>query len=272
VRSREGLVLASLGALCVIFALLWWADVHFQPSLYSDGVDYAWVARELVAGRTSALTISNRPPLFPVLIAFVCRLTNASPEMALRCVTLGAGILAIGLTWRLVRGLVPEPGPALLAAGMAAVGIPAVAGLRFAILPDTLGLCLLIGGIGISSAAERALRSRRSTWRPAALALAAGLVWAMAALARTQYLPIGLLGALLFLVRNSGRARRYWSAGVWIAGWLVPLALYYGFLSLAAHRVSVTNEHDVGKLLLSWDGRFSRLVGRSSPLLWAACR
>src|SRR5436190_19841936 len=157
VRSREGLVLASLGALCVIFALLWWADVHFQPSLYSDGVDYVWVARELVAGRTSALAIPNRPPLFPVLIAFVCRLTNASPEMALRCVTLGAGILAIGLTWRLVRGLVPEPGPALLAAGMTAVGIPAVAGLRFAILPDTLGLCLLIGGIGISSAAERAL-------------------------------------------------------------------------------------------------------------------
>ena len=144
---------------------------------------------------------------------------------------------------------------------MAAVGMPAICGLYFTHSPDCLGLCFVIGGIMASAAA--------SAGRSAAGAARAGLVWSLAALTRTQYLPLGPAALLLFIYLDAGwwpaSARRAqpqnFGAPLWLralcllAGWLIPLLTYYTLLSLDAHQATITNAYDAASTMAFYSGR-----------------
>jgi hypothetical protein len=156
-----------------------------------------------------------------------------------------------------VRDLTTDAGAALLAAAMTAVGLPAICGLRFAVLSDSLGLSLVIGAVLASTAAN--------AQRSAPLAAGAGLLWGLAALARTQYLPLGPAALLLFLFLGAKDARLR-SGGVLgrglalLAGWLLPVALYYGLLSLHQRGVTVPNAYDVPYVLTPSMERVYRVI------------
>jgi hypothetical protein len=262
-----------LPVLALVFALFWAFDWWLQPSLYSDGVDYAQAARELAAGRPGALYASNRPPMYSAVIALVVWITGLEAGLALRAAALLSGVALILLTWRLVRGMTDDPVAALLAAAMAAVGTPAICGLRFTLVPESLGLSLLIGAIMASAAA---VANRR-----ASTAALAGCLWALAALTRTQHLPLGPPALLLFLYLGARQAtgdRRQTtekgSSGIWsllsvapyrrglafLVGWLIPLVSYYTLLSLYERHVTVTNAYDIPYILMAASERAYRVV------------
>jgi hypothetical protein len=273
-----------LPSLALLFILLWSLDCWLQPSLYIDGVAYAVAARELAAGRSAALFDLNRPPLFPMLIALVSWLTSLEVSVALRIVVLLSGLAAILLTYRLLYELTADAGAARLATAMAVVGIPAICGLRFAVLSDSLGLCLVIGAIMASAAAS----TRRST----ALAAGAGLIWGLAALARTQYLPLGPPALVLFFylsrqqAQDARQAQKYPAkkeggpgqsqpsadhrqlyTGIavgrglaFLCGWLFPVVVYYALLSLHQRGLTVPNAYDVPYVLTPSMARMHRVL------------
>jgi hypothetical protein len=299
--ARQEQVLAEvrpqflLPILALLFIGFWALDWRLQPSLFSDGVDYATAARGLAAGDLTALYASNRPPLFASLIALVAWITGLDAGLSLRIVSLAAGLALIGLTYLLLWKMTRDEWAAGLAAAMTAFGAPAMCGLRFTLVPDVLGLCLLIGAI-MASAAASATRKPRD-------AAGAGLLWALAALTRTQFLPLGLPALLLFLylgwreaIRPSFRSdlapgpggrpprsargtgpplrspapfpeRRERKLSVSLAspiaclvGWLLPLVPYYTRLSLYERRVTVTNAYDIPYVFMAANVRLRRVI------------
>ncbi|MFA5028558.1 MAG: glycosyltransferase family 39 protein [Candidatus Methylomirabilota bacterium] len=197
-RWRRRLPLAGL--MTVAFVLRYAAFLRvLHARLDPDAVSYRALADRLHLFSPTGFysgAFDLREPLFPLIVKAGFSVLGEG-DASLRLVSLAASLLAVGLSWRLGRGLLGDRWGWLPAAGMA-VSLPlAVEGAR--------GLRLEVETVLLLLFADLAFRERR--WPPPARALAVGAAAGLVLLTRSSHLPgLGLLIPLA--VRGWGAGRR----------------------------------------------------------------
>jgi hypothetical protein len=162
---------------------------HLTPVVEGDGCEYSRLAENLVAGRGYVGMLAGAeimlPPLYPVTIALVMKVTGWEAPLSGRLVSMVASLAFALLMARLVQRHGGDRA-AKLALVLAAFS-PGMVLLGSAVFAEALQLALLAGG---AVCLAEAFRSHQP-WR----ALIAGLWFGAAYLARVESAVVAFLGA-----------------------------------------------------------------------------
>jgi 4-amino-4-deoxy-L-arabinose transferase-like glycosyltransferase len=199
--SREPMTLASILLAGLVFRL-WWLFTHTY-AIENDGAEYARIASNLVHGHGYVGLQTGPellfPPLYPTLMAALSPVLSI--EHAGRAVSMIFGTALPLIVYLIGRRLYGRP-TARVAAAIVALN-PLLAAYSTAVLSETTYITLQL------TAAYLLLRAHDR--RSLRLALAAGCVWALAALVRPEALLIlGFLtvAGLVWTLRTKAERRR----------------------------------------------------------------
>ncbi|HMQ35174.1 MAG TPA: glycosyl transferase, partial [Chloroflexaceae bacterium] len=153
-RARDKLPLLAILLLALLWRLLLWAQPLHLPA--NDEVEYIRVARDLLGGRGWSFYEQwrwLRAPLYPLFLAGSLWAAGADPGLStaevLHRAALPNILLSVGLVYliyRLTRELTRGEGPALAAAGCAAL-LQTYATFASLYMSETLFAALFAGGL-----------------------------------------------------------------------------------------------------------------------------
>jgi 4-amino-4-deoxy-L-arabinose transferase-like glycosyltransferase len=194
-------LLAALVVLSIALRALFWLEiVGPRAPLRGDEIDYHAIARSIASGDgfcAGGVPTAARPPLYPVLLGTIYRITGAQ-EAAGRVLQILLGGAIVLLTYILARKLFSE-GVALLAAALVAAS-PSLVFMSAYLLTENLYVALLLVFLILCSGmGERKL--------PYGLCAAGGIVLGLASLTRPNGFLFALFAAAAIALFGAGEAR-----------------------------------------------------------------
>jgi 4-amino-4-deoxy-L-arabinose transferase-like glycosyltransferase len=200
--------------------------VQFQRVISSDGVAYASIARDILAGR-GLVGATVFPPFYPLLVA-LSQLAVGEIELAGRLAALVMGSLLVVPVYLLGRELLDRR--AGLVAAVLVTAWPSLRSWSTEVMSQSTYITLVLTGVYLAWRAQRT--------RSPSFALAGGAVMALAHLTRSEgilvYLAISLVLLVGAVLEREGRERRIVCLA---AGWVAFVLTFFPY-ALFLHNVT----------------------------------
>lgn len=245
IRVRTSTLLA--GAVVVVVTLVaWWASMPYVVGVWHDDGVYALLGRAIASGHgfhytqfPGAPAATHYPPLYPLLLAAVWRVTPSFPDNIATFLAVNAvlvGVAALGMYRFIARWLGWRDDAAACVAVVASLSSPMLA-LSGAVLSESLFLAALWPALAIAERAVAPDATRRD-------ALVAGAGLGVLMLVRTHAAALVVALALVLATR-----RRRMDASAAVAAAVVIVLPWQLWTMLATPRVPVLLEGAYGSYL-----------------------